>query len=123
MFLEERESVFNGNGRPWSSARLRARLGQGRWCAAQPKAFNEADDRARVGIQHRRTALAFHDRMAEKKDIGRWGRLFELRGFESQDCARRRILAFGIEAVRILNPLGMERKREHRLSPNDRASS
>ncbi len=121
MFSEERESVFNGNGGPWSGASLRGGLGQGQRRAAQPKAFHEADDRSRVGVQHWRAALALHHRMAEKKDVSGWGRLFKLCGFESQDCARRRVFALGIEAVRILNLLRVERKREHRLSSNDGA--
>ncbi len=59
MFFEERESVFNGNGRSWSGIRLSARLGQGYWRTAQPKTFHEADDRARVGVHDgRRSGLS-----------------------------------------------------------------
>ncbi len=123
MFFEKGKRVFNGDCGSGSGIRLGARLGQTYRLAAQPKTFHEADHRARVGIQHRRTALAFHDRMAEKKDAGCWGRLFELRGFEIQNRARRRIFALGIETVRIPNPLRVERKREHRLSPDDGAGS
>jgi hypothetical protein len=123
VFFEERESVFNGNGRSWRGIRLSARLGQRYWRTAQPKTFHEADDRARVGVHDRRAALAFHHWMAEEEDVSGWGRLYKLRRFESKDSARGRVFALRFEALRIPKLLGVERKCEHGLSPNDGASS
>jgi len=89
VFFEESDSVLDGDGGSRDGASLRGRLGDGHRRTAQPEAFHEADDGVPVECHHRRATLAFHNWMAEKKNIRDGSGLFKLRGLVAQDDAGR----------------------------------
>lgn len=120
VLLQKRNGVANRDCGAGGGSALRGGLFEREGVIAQPEAFNKPHDAMRTDIEDRRTALAFYDGMAEKKYIrGRSG-VREMRRFVGENRAGGRIFALELEAIRALQPLGMQREREDGFSLHGR---
>ena len=89
----------DGSGLAGSCGGLMSRLGEGSGAGAKPAAFDEAEDGVGVLRQNWRAALAEVYGMAQQKDIGWRGGLFELGGFVREDPAFRAIFERELERI------------------------
>lgn len=107
---EQGEGVADRNGGPRSVGWQGGRFGEND--AAQPQPFDEADGGVGLSVEDGGAALAFHDGVAEQKNVGGRAGGLQLRGLVGEHSAGRIVLLLCFEALRGGESLGMERERE-----------
>src|SRR6266852_1733538 len=111
LALQECDRVADGDGGARSGDGSGGGFGKGYSAGAQPAAFDETYDRARVDGEDGGAALAKIHRMAEEENFGGWGGFFKLGGFVGKDFAGKAVFPGDFEGVGALLPRRVERER------------
>lgn len=117
--LQQGDGVLDRGGGAGDGGSLAEGIGSGSGEGAEPAAFDDANYSVGVGGKYGGTALAAGDGVAQEKDFGGGGRLFELCGLEGENLAGGAVFARRFEALRVLKVIGMEGDRDHRLARSD----